>query len=351
MPAPTGAEAAKGLIEKVPGLVSFPVTARVLAPGALAVGLIYPFTGIARPQLASAQSADLAVYLPLLIWLVGLLVAALVLGAIASVVLGGEIYKIYEGRILWPAQLTTLGVKIEGARVARLMRQAKAASGDPTRYDELWFRLRAYPLDASGEPTAKRPTRLGNILAEYEEYPATRYGMDSVFYWPRLWLVVEKEKKEEIDGAWALADGLLVISAVSVVGAIGWLAAAGCRALTSHPTHLLFGSSAATAVGGLGLLVVAAAAYRISLPFHRQNGEVFKSIYDLYRDKLVAMTRVGTKESATWEGIWLYLQYLTIRCVRCGTTYPSGDERCPNCSLPRAQSLDLLRRSDDARPR
>ncbi len=30
------------------------------------------------------------------------------------------------------------------------------------------------------------PTKLGNILAAFEDYPRTRYGMDSIAFWPRL---------------------------------------------------------------------------------------------------------------------------------------------------------------------
>jgi hypothetical protein len=37
------------------------------------------------------------------------------------------------------------------------------------------------------------PTKIGNVIAAFEEYPQTRYGMDSIALWPRLVPVLEDE--------------------------------------------------------------------------------------------------------------------------------------------------------------
>lgn len=50
-------------------------------------------------------------------------------------------------------------------------------------------------------PTNRREvmaTDLGNVLKEVEGYPRERYGIVAVLFWPRLWLVVSKEIREEI---------------------------------------------------------------------------------------------------------------------------------------------------------
>ena len=70
-------------------------------------------------------------------------------------------------------------------------------------YDELWSEIRQFPADEHDHYIATRPTKMGNILASYEDYPDSRYGMDSVFYWHRLWLIVDKDTREEIDRTWA----------------------------------------------------------------------------------------------------------------------------------------------------
>lgn len=43
-------------------------------------------------------------------------------------------------------------------------------------------------------PHTVLPTRLGNVIAAFEEYPNTRYGMDSITLWPRLIPVLQETK-------------------------------------------------------------------------------------------------------------------------------------------------------------
>jgi hypothetical protein len=38
------------------------------------------------------------------------------------------------------------------------------------------------------------PTKIGNVIAAFEEYPQTHYGMDSIALWPRLVPVLEDKK-------------------------------------------------------------------------------------------------------------------------------------------------------------
>ena len=40
----------------------------------------------------------------------------------------------------------------------------------------------------AGEPAAEWPTRLGNAIAAFEQYSDNRYGLDAIFYWPRIWI-------------------------------------------------------------------------------------------------------------------------------------------------------------------
>ena len=355
----TGIDAAKGALDKLPNIVSFPVAVRVLAPGLLATAVLYPLTPLADRPLPTVESG----YLPVTLFLAGLLAASLVLGALVSLVLGAEIYRIYEGRLLWPPPLLKLATGWQSSRVTKLLARADTATtrGDVVDYDETWAKLRSYPLGDDAAPYAFRPTQLGNILSEYEEYPRTRYGMDAVFYWPRLWLALEKEKKQDIDAAWSVADGLMALSAVSIVGGTIWLVAglfpplqraiAACGDLFGVvgrlTVRLPFQSSAVAILAGIGLILSGYVWYRLSLPFHRQNGDVFKSLFDLYRDKLVALTRLGPHESATWSAAWLYLQYLWVRCARCGESYRAHLDACDRCFLLKSQTFELMRRAAD----
>ena len=62
------------------------------------------------------------------------------------------------------------------------------------RYVELDNSLDEYPL----EPNLRMPTKIGNILRAAEEYPGRCYGLEIVTTWPRLWLALPKETKEEL---------------------------------------------------------------------------------------------------------------------------------------------------------
>src|SRR5260370_4323839 len=215
-----------GIAEKS-SVIRFPLVMRVGFPGLLVAAFLFLF---ARPlssllRVVPNQWHDLALF-------VGM---ALVL-SILILALSGGVYKVFEGRALWPRRLFVWAMARQRARVRKLYsKQDALRDTDKEAYDELWSKLRAYPTDEKNEPFAARPTLLGNILREYEDYPRKRYGMDSVFYWTRIWMEMDKEKKELIDNEWSLADGFVSLSAVSFVGGAIW-AALG----TLHAIHPLF---------------------------------------------------------------------------------------------------------------
>ena len=338
---PFGLEGAKGLAEKIQPIVHFPILMRVILPGLLATTIVYPFTGL-RTDFLSAELVD--VWRELIIVL-GML---FVFGALVAA-LNGEIYKIYEGRILWPQFLFDWFKACQESRVQSLLKEAEEAKRKKRifQYNEIWYTLRRYPVEEKGNPQASHPTLLGNILAGYEDYPQTRYGMDSVFYWPRLWLEMEKDKKEEIDGTWSIADGFLSMSAVSFLGGTLWIAAAVIKKSPIPFHYLPLETSLDTATVGAVLLVAGYLIYRLSLPFHRMNGEVFKAIFDIYRNKISAMTHLGPTEQITWQGTWSYLQYLRVYCVNCRKYFPASHERCEFCGFRATESLEKLRRMAD----
>ncbi|MFI5399054.1 MAG: hypothetical protein ACHQ9S_26280 [Candidatus Binatia bacterium] len=334
--------AAKGLAEALQPIVRFPTLLRVILPGTLATVLCLPVTN----QIGWGVIIHL--------------VSVIVIGWLISC-FSDRIYQVYEGRWRWPDHVFDWLQARHTARICKLQKQADAARlTRPRLYAEIWNKLRTYPLNDSGKRYASHPTRLGNILAEYETYPHTRYGMDSVFYFPRLWLQIDKDQKTEIDGAWSVADGLLSLSAISNVGGILYLLAGILRVRTGFPVRSLasaFGTSAPGGyemvldgstgwiVAGAFLLAVGYGFYRLSLPFHIRNGASFKALFDLYRDRLYAMTSVGPNERAVWQGTWSYLQYLRIHCQRCGLYFLADQNQCTHCGYPAEKSLDTLRRT------
>ena len=56
-------------------------------------------------------------------------------------------------------------------------------------------------LNLSGFPSRSQilPTRLGNAIKSFEEYPFLQYGMDAVILWPRIVAVASKDYLSGID--------------------------------------------------------------------------------------------------------------------------------------------------------
>jgi len=59
------------------------------------------------------------------------------------------------------------------------------------RLDDIVFR---YPKRAED----LMPTHMGNLLRAAELYPMERYGLNVMIWWPRLWLVIPVESRQEI---------------------------------------------------------------------------------------------------------------------------------------------------------
>ena len=317
-----GFEASKGAAERVLG-VKLPILMRLILPGLLATAVLYPAVAWMLGHFPVEAER---------FWerIAGYAVLVLLLGALISTT-NSEIYKVYEGRVLWPAGLRKWGIERQQAGVDKLLKESKATS-DQEQYDELWYRLRVYKTNGEGLPFAIHPTRIGNILAGYEQYPNTRYGMDSVFYWPRIWLQIEMDKKEEIDEQWSVADGFLTLSAISFGGTLIWSAQALAAAFVRGLPGLPLGAPGFAFLGALLWLALGFFWYKLSLPFHRENGEVYKAIFDIYREKVSTMTGLKPNERELWEAAWAYLQYLMVKCANCGK-YTAAGNQCEKCGF------------------
>ncbi len=326
-----GLELVSGTVEKLSGVaekssaVRAPFIMRVLLPGLLGGVLLFPLVIDPGPMFRDVEKH----------WITLLIALALVLllGVIISAV-SGSFYIVFEGRSLWPDRWVARGIARQQRRVNKLMAAQQGAKGkNKTKYDEIWSKLRAYPTDdVKEDPYAARPTLLGNILFAYEEYPRKRYGMDAVFYWTRIWMDMDAEKKQEIDNRWSLADGFVSLAAVSFIGGVLWIVVALLAVFGLSPARMPAGGW--TFLSGAGFVVLGYIFYRSSLPFNRANGELFKSIFDLYREKAQTMMKLKPNEKATWEAAWAYLQYGMLCCTNCGKYNVVAATACAECHTP-----------------
>ena len=208
-----------------------------------------------------------------------------------------SIYMLVEGRRWWPDWIKRVFIARETARLRRLVENS--GSADDLVQVEAYTDLAAqFPMTDDGEYYIKYPSRLGNLLSAFETYSLRVYGLDSIFYWWRIWLKLDKETREEVDSGQALADSStyacfsLFFCSLLMALYLGLkiLKAAGLRVVPSLGGHMpellvvldrhLPGklSAAALAIVFFG---GSFAVYRLSLYLHAQFGELFKSVIDL----------------------------------------------------------------------
>lgn len=209
------------------------------------------------------------------------------------VLLDQPIYMLYEGRRYWPGFLKRWMIQLQSASLASSLKKSeKLKRGkDSESKKEVDLNKLDFPLGTDGQPTALFPTALGNLLTAYETYPRKNYGIDAIFYWYRLWVVLDKDLRESMDQAQAMADSAIYVSFALSVSAVTfalyalsyWLA----PYLAIKPLNLPylpppFGSAW---ISG-GLIAAMYLTYRLGLHAQRQYGELFKALFDQFRDKL-----------------------------------------------------------------
>jgi len=252
----------------------------------------------------------------------GLVFAATVLGT--QVV---AITRVFEGYWRWGWADKTIGAVGRSWQRHRLTRLAKDSSAMGYLVEYLAF--------APAELGAMLPTRLGNTLRAAESYPgdSERWGLDAVFWWPRLYLVIPDSAREQVDEARASMDQMVVLSALSVVFA----AVAVGFGIAGLPLAVWV----PCAVGGLALSWLT---YRAAVASAAVFGDLVRSCFDLFRGDL--LTHLGwplpeklPDERALWGALGQQL-------YRRGTSSEYQDL----INAPRTQSSSAPQDSDRGGP-
>jgi hypothetical protein len=216
------------------------------------------------------------------------------------VVMDMPIYMAFEGRRYWPDILWKFGLRRQRARLLRIhvamryndvqrssnRRFGPAVTNANRIYLENAIQLSDFPLVpqiAIYRPLW--PTQIGNIIAEFEQYPRIKYGLDAVFFWPRIWISIDRDLREEIDNQQAHADGLLYLSlafaiAVPIMVIYALIDLASPNAMPISPgwvIDLFFAT---------GCAIMAMLSYYLTLHAQRHFGATFKATFDQYRHNL-----------------------------------------------------------------
>ena len=168
-----------------------------------------------------------------------------------------------------------------------------------------WRRDRALRRDDSDEelfygfppaPTPLLPTRLGNVLRAAESYPESRYGLDGVFFWPRLFPLLPDALRTAVADARADLERQVVVCSL----ALSFCAVSAGFAVFGDIRLAVWLPSVA------GSLLLALTAYRGAVLAAVGYGDLVRSSYDLYRRALLkaldyAIPATLEDEQALWS--------------------------------------------------
>jgi hypothetical protein len=210
------------------------------------------------------------------------------------------IYMLMEGRRYSPPFLRRWFTHLQAWRLKRIIRKYAElrAKGKDISATEVNLKKLDYPIGEDGEYFAQWPTRLGNLIAAFEGYPNAAYKLDSIFYWYRLWIVLDKDLRVALDETQAIADSAVYVSfSLFVAFKILVLYALGGWLIPHLPVRLFnlpyLPAPQWTLCMSVIPLVLSYIVYRVALFAQRGYGELYKSLFDQFRDKLTFVNDVA----------------------------------------------------------
>lgn len=154
-----------------------------------------------------------------------------------------------------------------------------------------------------------RPTRLGNLRAQIEEYCQSVYGVDLDYLWPRLRFGIDhdEDKFEPLEQAETQLNFALMMLLLVMVSSFGWL------------SHLLCTSADPVLLATIGLLVpiLNFAFYLVVVASQRLLVATMKAVIDRFRLALLAALNLPppkdyAEERAAWQKLEEMSQGLRI---------------------------------------
>jgi hypothetical protein len=231
-----------------------------------------------------------------------------------------RLYEGYPWRKSWigewktarhQAEFDSLYVRQAGLRT---LVYALAEANNPENHklaDDRWQHVGNRRAELPNRRDLVLPTRLGNVIRNFEGYAVRQYGIDSIVVWPRLIAKIDKDYAAAIDDTKASFDFVLNSSALAAV--------VGLAVLLSgllYPTPL---ASFDLAVGWLievGVCAVLAYwLYVAALGRAHAWGGLVKGAFDLYRWDLLKqlgytrVPRTMQEERRMWLDITQQMQF------------------------------------------
>lgn len=215
-----------------------------------------------------------------------------------------QFWEGYWPKLLWNRYKSARGVNDEWVK---LKKERTSARNNPTSYalvhEQLFY---GYP----SQKDKLLPTKLGNILRAAEDYAKSNYGMDVVFWWPRLWLILPETVQQEIEDSQTPMISLINLATQLVV-----ISSAGffylCWQYKGSWGLFAFLAAFITLIVGITLTVFV---YRGAISHAKVYGTLIRSVVDTYRFDLLRalhqpMPSNLSEEKKLWNNLirWVYL--------------------------------------------
>lgn len=162
------------------------------------------------------------------------------------------------------------------------------------------------------------PTKLGNVFKSIEIYPEWKYGMNGIFFWTRIQLLMSEENKKTIDKMRAFVDMFVELSWI-------FFSAAIIYSLVSVYNGKFILSIAWFIIFSLFSFI----SYNMAVQSALKFGYYVRSIFDLYREELWKKIKIrkfdrlkSLPENERWDNVFRYLWfYNVLQCKKCGKFY------------------------------
>lgn len=158
------------------------------------------------------------------------------------------------------------------------------------------------------------PTQLGNVLRASEDYALYTYGMDAVFWWPRLWLILPEAVQKQIDDSQAPMLALLNFTTGIVIVTVFGSIYLGKQFVDLWGFWWAILVACITLIAGITLTTLA---YQGAVSHAKIYGVLIRSAVDTYRlDLLKALNQPTpsnlSEEKKLWDDLirWTYLSEL-----------------------------------------
>jgi hypothetical protein len=166
------------------------------------------------------------------------------------------------------------------------------------------------------------PTRLGNVFKSIEAYSEIKYGMNSVFFWPRIQLCMKEGNKISLDKIRAFVDMFVELTWIFFTFAVIY------SIVFAYNGNYLY-----SFVSLVAFIFFSLGSYKMAVQSALDFGSYVRSMFDLYRDELWDEMKNGIfsgldklEERERWENVFRYLWfYNAIQCPNCGKTVVSND--------------------------